>query len=43
VRRNSGITVLNRVVYAGRVFEVLHVDDVGFRHFEMRLSCKEVV
>ena len=43
VRFNSSITVLNRVVYGGRMFEILNVNDEGFRHVMLMLSCKEVI
>jgi SPP1 family predicted phage head-tail adaptor len=43
IRYDSRVTTLNRVVYAGRTFEILHVDDEEFRHISLLLSCKEVV
>jgi SPP1 family predicted phage head-tail adaptor len=43
IRYRSTVTPQCRVVYGGRTFEVLNVNDVALRHVEMLLSCREVV
>ena len=31
-----------RVTFGGRIYNILHVDDMGFRHNSMKLRCERV-
>lgn len=42
IRYNDDITVLNRLKYGTRVFEILGINDVDGMKTEMLLPCKEV-
>lgn len=39
----SGITMSNQLVYNGRTFEIVHVNDVYEQHRELILTCKEQI
>lgn len=39
----SGITVTNRIKYGTRIFDILHVNNVGEANNELLISAKEVV
>lgn len=43
LRYRPGITPAHRLVYQGRVFNVVRVEDVGERRREIRILVKEVV
>lgn len=45
LRKNPDVTLgpTMRVLYGGRVFEVIQAKDVDFRHREARLLCRELV
>lgn len=42
-RYRAGITNLNRIKYGSRIFEILHVNNVGENNNELLISVKEVV
>lgn len=42
-RFNKLVTVLDRIKYNGRIFEILWVNDVDEKHVELQISAKEVV
>jgi SPP1 family predicted phage head-tail adaptor len=41
MRFRSNITTRNRLVYAGRVFDIESVIDIEERHFWLQLGCSE--
>jgi SPP1 family predicted phage head-tail adaptor len=43
VRYTSRITRENRIKYEGRIFTILHLNDVDGKRAELRISAKEVV
>ena len=42
VRYNDDITVLNRLKYGTRIFEILGINEVNGMRTELLLSCREV-
>jgi len=42
-RHTRRVLVTNRIRWAGRVFEILALNDVGAAHEELRISAKEVI
>jgi len=43
VRYGNAVTVLDRIVYNNRIFEILSINDVDEAHIELQISAKEVV
>lgn len=43
IRYGNGVTVFDRILYNGRIFEILAVNDVDEAHIELQISAKEVV
>jgi SPP1 family predicted phage head-tail adaptor len=41
--RYRRISTLNRIKYGNRIFEILSISDPEEKHFELLLSCKEVI
>jgi SPP1 family predicted phage head-tail adaptor len=39
----AGITMKNQLVYNGRTFEIVHINDVFEQHIELRITCKEQI
>ena len=39
----AGITMANQLVYNGRTFEIVHINDVFEQHTELILTCKEQI
>lgn len=42
-RYQSGLTIENRLVFDGRTFGILNVNDVEERHRDLEILCKEIV
>ena len=43
IRYRADVTPVHRVVYAGRTFGILAVEDAALTHESMLLTCREVI